>query len=363
MRKKEKIGRNDFCPCGSGLKYKKCCLDKPKQQIKYNVPFPVLKELRRKKLENLFEEKVRKRKYGEVRPIINCNAPYGKLVAIGDKVYQTSLDADFHGFLLEHALHKMDESWIKAELTKPNGPINPICKWYYDTFTSYEEALRKPIKINLSFNPLLAFAYDLFVLDDHFALQNRVIKRLKYHDQFEGARYELYVAATMIRAGFSLSYEDEDDSSSRHVEFIATHKTSNETIMVEARRSNPKKHDYGAKINGAIKKAGNYPLVIFIDANLSPTKAYNYLKNTNPHLQQMLDNRINKATDGRDLFNLLILTNHPYDYASFQCPEPQNTYLILQGKAPVILPKDRRLLEIIKKAVEQYGNIPKHFPK
>lgn len=24
--KKEKIGRNDLCPCGSGKKYKKCCL-------------------------------------------------------------------------------------------------------------------------------------------------------------------------------------------------------------------------------------------------------------------------------------------------------------------------------------------------
>lgn len=23
-----KIGRNDLCPCGSGLKYKKCCLNK-----------------------------------------------------------------------------------------------------------------------------------------------------------------------------------------------------------------------------------------------------------------------------------------------------------------------------------------------
>ena len=23
---KKKIGRNDLCPCGSGLKYKKCCL-------------------------------------------------------------------------------------------------------------------------------------------------------------------------------------------------------------------------------------------------------------------------------------------------------------------------------------------------
>jgi preprotein translocase subunit SecA len=25
VRKGEKVGRNDPCPCGSGLKYKKCC--------------------------------------------------------------------------------------------------------------------------------------------------------------------------------------------------------------------------------------------------------------------------------------------------------------------------------------------------
>lgn len=26
----DKIGRNDPCPCGSGKKYKQCCLNKPK---------------------------------------------------------------------------------------------------------------------------------------------------------------------------------------------------------------------------------------------------------------------------------------------------------------------------------------------
>lgn len=25
MRKGKKIGRNDICPCGSGLKFKRCC--------------------------------------------------------------------------------------------------------------------------------------------------------------------------------------------------------------------------------------------------------------------------------------------------------------------------------------------------
>ncbi len=27
-QKQEKIGRNDLCPCGSGKKYKKCCMMK-----------------------------------------------------------------------------------------------------------------------------------------------------------------------------------------------------------------------------------------------------------------------------------------------------------------------------------------------
>lgn len=28
-----KIGRNEPCPCGSGKKYKKCCIDKPDKTL------------------------------------------------------------------------------------------------------------------------------------------------------------------------------------------------------------------------------------------------------------------------------------------------------------------------------------------
>ena len=30
---KRKIGRNDICPCGSGLKYKRCCMEKDKFEL------------------------------------------------------------------------------------------------------------------------------------------------------------------------------------------------------------------------------------------------------------------------------------------------------------------------------------------
>lgn len=33
----KKIGRNDLCPCGSGLKYKKCCLKTGKYEESYEL--------------------------------------------------------------------------------------------------------------------------------------------------------------------------------------------------------------------------------------------------------------------------------------------------------------------------------------
>ncbi|NKC15475.1 MAG: hypothetical protein GKR94_25750 [Gammaproteobacteria bacterium] len=33
IRSGKKIGPNEKCPCGSGLKYKKCCRDKPNKKI------------------------------------------------------------------------------------------------------------------------------------------------------------------------------------------------------------------------------------------------------------------------------------------------------------------------------------------
>ena len=31
FNRRVKIGRNDICPCGSGIKFKKCCIDKINQ--------------------------------------------------------------------------------------------------------------------------------------------------------------------------------------------------------------------------------------------------------------------------------------------------------------------------------------------
>lgn len=37
----EKVSRNDPCPCGSGKKYKQCCIDKPPEKASARVGLPL----------------------------------------------------------------------------------------------------------------------------------------------------------------------------------------------------------------------------------------------------------------------------------------------------------------------------------
>ena len=57
----------------------------------------------------------------------------------------------------------------------------------------------------------LMVAYDLYVLRDNDKLQDDVVRRLRDRVQFEGARYQLYVAATFVRAGCAFTFDDESD--------------------------------------------------------------------------------------------------------------------------------------------------------
>ena len=44
-KKKNKVGRNEPCPCGSGKKYKKCCLNKPQESVDMQAASPKRIEL------------------------------------------------------------------------------------------------------------------------------------------------------------------------------------------------------------------------------------------------------------------------------------------------------------------------------
>ena len=61
-----RTGRNEPCPCGSGRKFKKCCLDREAQPVAREMPAAVATRLR----QHLRDEEARRRRFGNVRPLI-----------------------------------------------------------------------------------------------------------------------------------------------------------------------------------------------------------------------------------------------------------------------------------------------------
>jgi tetratricopeptide (TPR) repeat protein len=92
-----KVGRNDLCPCGSGKKYKKCCLGKPFPEAAQN-------SLKRG-LENLWSyEKVNGMSTEEI---------IGKLQSIGISFEKETFLEDVEKF---YSAQQLSESWFEDKL-------------------------------------------------------------------------------------------------------------------------------------------------------------------------------------------------------------------------------------------------------
>jgi len=378
--KKEKTGRNDPCPCGSGKKYKKCCLlqDSLADELK-TTGLP-------KEVVNYFNEQKRKdvlwkREYGDVRPIIHSDFKGNKFVAIGNQLCYSDKWKTFPDFLVNYAAGVLGGDWGNSEIKKPLSERHPIMQWYdgmcryQQTYsTKHENGLYSCLP-NGDYEAFLHLAYDLYILRHHNSLQEVVVRRLKDKKKFQGARYELFVAATCIRAGYDLEYEDETDVTKKHPEFLGTHRETGQVIHVEAKsRQRPgilgfkgekQKTEWKAGVRGllrdALHKAREHPYVIFIDLNLPPL--------TEDIIENSLKNELNRtvdsvcANDDKDRFNLIVFTNHPHPYGDKDAPDPRGDTMMIFPKNPHIVPDYPDAIIDIFYAAQKYRNIPNFFPE
>jgi hypothetical protein len=117
----------------------------------------------------------------------------------------------------------------------------------------------------------LHLAYNLYLLAHNVELQELLLKRLREPDQFQGAMYETFVAATFIKAGFELELEDESDPSTKHCEFSATYRDTKRKFSVEAKARQAGKStakSIGNQLYKALRKKAPYERIVFIDVNL-----------------------------------------------------------------------------------------------
>ena len=324
------------------------------------------------------KEKERKNKYGDVKPMIYVEAKGKRFVAIGDKLYFSDKWRTFPDFLYDYLIYVFGEDWFNSEKLKPEKDQHPVMQWRYSIYE-----FQKSQKLNTDglykaipsgpYKAYLTLAYDLYLLKHHMILQESIVKRLKIIDQFQGARYELFAASTMIRAG--LDFELVKKGGGKIVEFIANHAKTGQKIAIEAKsrhrpgvlghkgdRESPQsiRIRLGQLINKAINKKPEYPYLIFIDMNLPPEKVKDFIKSGLKELIGSLE-PAPKTENDEDYFNMILYTNFPYHYGNAFDSYPEDHLSVAISLTPVHPVPNDILLKQIQYEVKNYGKIPNFF--
>jgi len=288
--------------------------------------------------------------YGHARPMVTIEHQGYRFIAIHNRLefsknWKTPID-----FFDHYIKVVMDGAgWGNAQIKKPYKERHPILQWYNDVCIWQREHEQEKGTDGIfggvatgSVKAYYYLGYDLWTLDNHALLQKTLIRRLKNTDQFQGARYELYVIASMIRAGFDVELEDERDSSRTHYELTATHRKTGRKVSVEAKSTGRSGmlgkvgekiavRDTDAniyrKLQGALLKEADYDRVVFIDVNMPPHKGEAFhapwFTEVAKQLRKLEDTQ---SEDAPYPSALLFFTNHPYHYVGNDDLEPSQTF-------------------------------------
>ena len=286
-RNPNKIGRNDPCPCGSGLKFKRCHYN-PRFELPFLIEQSKIDKRTEQKVRQLFEKQKaqeiqRHQQQGFGRPIISTEFEGYRFVAVRNRLYYSEKWKTFEDFLGGYIKTKLGSDWGNAELKKPLEQRHPILQWYHHLCLLQQKSFGAPGEIRSApaTGAVWAYyglAYNLYLIDHNVKdIGSRLIERLKNPDNFQGALYETRVAAALINAGFELEYENEDDRSTSHCEFTATFPATKRQFSVEAKSrtsavEGKKKFRIGQQLHAALQKQASFERLIFLELN-QPTGA------------------------------------------------------------------------------------------
>lgn len=304
------VGRNELCPCGSGKKYKKChyLLIQPKVDLQLDAKRALAKKLQRQKQQGLGN------------PIISAEWQGKRFVAVGNRLHPIPKDQTFHNFLINYI--KSDfifgKAWFEKELAKPYDDKHPVVIWFeiVGKFMNQNKNTIGRINsapMNGAMYAFLHLSYNLYLLQHNASIQRRLIERLRDKISFHGAKYETYVAAEFIKAGFQLELEtNEEDGKSTHCEFTATSKFTGKKYSVEAKARIPNKKSIGVsdQLYKALIKEAKHERVIFIDHN-----SLGFTDNTpsiTKEINERASNLLIKNLPAQPAY--VFITNYPFEY-------------------------------------------------
>jgi hypothetical protein len=267
-----KPGRNEPCPCGSGKKFKRCHgaieqLDRRRAELRIQL-FDAVQASRARHEAREFQ---RREQQGLGKAILSTRVGDQRVVVVNRKLLSSKNWHTFHDFLRDYPRIALGDAWFLEEVKKPPESRHLITTWYV---RASEQAANRDDASKSAGSPAtcaitayLRFAYDLYGLQNSVKVQRLLLDRIRSPQGFHGAMYEVRVAASLLRAGFTLELEDETDRRQTHVEFVATHQASGTKFSVEAKRREGAKIKVNRLLHGALTKRADHVRLVFIDTN------------------------------------------------------------------------------------------------
>ncbi len=372
-----KIGRNEPCPCGSNVKFKKC-----------HGSLRLTQELNENIAQNLNEAEAKRilaqQQQGLGNPIVSTLHNNQRIVAVANKVYWSTKWKSFHDFLVDYLKIVLGSDWGNQELKKPLEKRHQILQWYDALCKHQQKNITTPGEVHIlptigAVDAYIHLAYNLYLLahnqpgdEPSNKLQQILINRLKHPDEFPGAYYETYVYAMLIKAGFAIELEDQRSGRSTHVECIATCKESGKKYSVEAKSirregtlgvsknytSKDLKSSIRTQLIKSLRKESSDTRIIFIDVNL-PTEVIKTESAKQPSWIQIALAATNevesiKINGGDSDPAYVFYTNHP---AHYHKEEPFGSAIFATG----LKFSDFGHGKLHKSLIEQYNAEKKHL--
>jgi hypothetical protein len=354
--------RNDPCDCGSGKKYKKCCRQTDERaesaargraaavrSFSYEEASPEVLAL--KEQVDLRQRGLREHLARDFGVLINIVPPLelgGRRVwAIGNRVYTDQpANQTFREFIIGLLRGTLGRAWGERQATTEPSERHYLyrCSEAFAEWTERTARWQERDRDGLfggvpsgSAQYFSGVAWDVASLLQATGrgLPEELLGRLREPASFQGARYELAVAALFARLDCEIEFLDDGALSDRkHGEFIATRRGSGERLVVEAKSrhrdgvinqpgefaaDDPLKGDRRG-LRSLLKKAmeketGGLPFLIFIDVNAPGT---DLVPGIEPRWQAdakaMLDRMPGMSEAEPAPFNALYLTNFSPHY-------------------------------------------------
>lgn len=389
-----KLGRNDPCACGSGRKFKKCCLDRREtvisipsgqREIPELPPGLTLEELtpltpEHREMIRDFTERSQRAHFG---PPDLIRTPFKGWImrAFGGTITWRKPTETFHEFCVWVVKKTFGREWYAAQLALPADERHAVARWYED----YVELTKRNTPADHksgelvdtipsgATQELILFGRDLLYLTQLGKLPDSLLKRLCHRTEFQGAWYEVRVASALVHGGFDIEWLDKKSES--HCELTARHSFDGEKFAVEAKskrrpgllnEAGESSEDLKVKAHRNFRDAlgkdtQGLPLLVFVDVNMPLDESFEDAAGR--WAQHMADyiGPLGTSPSEPAKFAYAVCTNFSYHHLGADLVDG---IAVVYDKFPMFSVNPAKHLELTRHAVERglrnVGALPAH---